>query len=405
MPAGRSKFRMSKEPTLDRRFLQRRPQTVGFPGDQCPAQRLFFFQARNAIYHGLRALRLSPGDVVLLPSYLCAAAIEPVIVFGASVEFYRINLNCRPDFADLERRINRRTKAVLAVHYFGFPCDIAKFRELCDGHKLSLIEDCAHVLRGDIEGKPIGSFGDISVFSWRKFLPMLDGGELVLNVPGDISVPWHKETYVFDLKVAKNLVEQSAEYGDSGSLKILGSLLELTNRGRNLLRRKGNATALKPPVDSNDLEFDESQINLPMSRISRWVLERSDILTILAKRRENYAFFKREFSSAAGICLMFPESGVQHSPWVFPLVFEGAEKAHLALRARGIPAVTWDGVRHPSIPRGKFPEADFLYANLVMLPVHQNLNKRDLHTIVEESHSIRQSCDPGTAGNHTGAPN
>ena len=404
MPAEVSQFRISKDPVLTRRFLKFFPSVANAPGAHNLAQRYFFFQARNAIYHGLRALRPSPGDKVLLPSYLCAAAIEPVLALRAKVEFYRIDRNCQPDFNDIERRIRPETRVVLAVHYFGYPCNIANFREFCDKRGLLLVEDCAHVFQDEVQGKPLGSYGDISVFSWRKFLPLYDGGELVLNVPRKLSVTWTKEGTLSTVRAAKHLVEQSASYTDSGSLRALVSSLELAKGGWDRLRRKKTKTTPKPCTDFVGVEFDQSLVDLPMSRISRWVFRRSDVSAIVAKRRENYAFLMRELSSISGIRMMFPDLGAHHCPWVFPLVFEGIEDAHLTLRARGIPAVTWGGVRHPSVPSGEFPEAEFLYKNLVMLPVHQNLSEADLHAIVQESRLICRSYGSTAVGNQASAP-
>jgi len=115
---------------------------------------------------------------VLVPAYICASAVEPIEAFGAKVVFYEVGRDCLPDVSDLEAKIDDRTRAVLAVHYFGFPCGIRQIRKICDRHGLSLIEDCAHVLRGEDGGQPLGTFGEASVFSWRKFLPLYDGGEL-----------------------------------------------------------------------------------------------------------------------------------------------------------------------------------------------------------------------------------
>jgi dTDP-4-amino-4,6-dideoxygalactose transaminase len=395
---------MSKDPRLTRRFLKLFPSVANAPGAHNLSQRYFFFQARNAIYHGLRALRLSPGDVALLPSYLCAAAIEPVLALRAKVEFYRIDRDCQPDFNDIERRVRPETRVVLAVHYFGFPCDIESFREFCDKRGLLLVEDCAHVFQDEVNGKPLGSYGDISVFSWRKFLPLCDGGELILKVPRELSVTWTKESVLSSVRAAKHLVEQSASHTDSGSLKALVSSFEFAKRGWDHLRRENANPAAKPSTDFVGVEFDPSLVDLPMSRISRWVFRRSDVSAIVAKRRENYAYLMRELSSISGIRMVFPDLGSHCCPWVFPLVFKGIENAHLALRARGISAVTWGGVRHPLVPSGGFPEAEFLYRNLVMLPVHQDLSEPDLHAIVQESRLICRSDGRTAVGNQASAP-
>jgi len=180
--------------------------------------------------------------------------------------------------------------------------------------------------------------------------------------------------------------------------------LEFAKRGWDRLRRENANTARKPSTDFVGVEFDQSLVDLPMSRISHWTLRRSDVSAIVAKRRENYAFLLRQLSSISGIRMVFPDLGARHCPWVFPVVFEGIEGAHLTLRARGIPAVTWGAVRHPSMPSGEFPVAEFLYKNLVMLPVHQDLCEPDLHAIVQESRSICRSYGSVAVGNQGAAP-
>src|SRR2546425_12939059 len=85
------------------------------------AARYSFFQARNAIYHSLSLLGIERGSRVLAPSYICRAAIDPLIAYGTDVDFYKVRADCSIDLKDLEARITPRTQAVLIVHYFGFP--------------------------------------------------------------------------------------------------------------------------------------------------------------------------------------------------------------------------------------------------------------------------------------------
>lgn len=133
------------------------------------AQSYFFFWARNALYHGLKALGVSPGAHVLLPAYLCRAAVEPFEAFGAEVEFYNVGRQCSASLAEIEAKIRPRTEVLLTVHYFGFPQQIRQFRELCDRHKLLLMEDCAHVFGAPTSTQLLGTFGDASVFSGESF--------------------------------------------------------------------------------------------------------------------------------------------------------------------------------------------------------------------------------------------
>jgi perosamine synthetase len=373
---------MTDSPVLSHKYLKATFHKTSLP-DREDQRRYFFFWTRNAIFHGLRALGLSPGDVVLIPSYICSSAIQPILAYGAKTDFYEIHSDCQPSFSDLESKVRPQTKAVLAVHYFGFPCDIRRFRELCDQHHLYLIEDCAHALRGEVDGRRIGTFGDISVFGWRKFLPLYDGGELVLNSsPRDFTVDWCKESRLFTLKVAKNLLDRSIASGRHPLLRALADLAGRSRGGWDWLLRRAKRRSPALSVNSNSASFDKGIVNLPTSRLSRWLLGRSDIDAILAKRRSNYLYLRRALSSVSGLIILFADSTSDVFPWAFPVVFQGVEDAHLALRRRGIPAVRWE-VTQPPISRESFPGAAFLSENLVLLPLHQSLSEKDLRTIVE----------------------
>ena len=157
-------------------------------GQAPSAPRYYFFWARNAIYHCLNLLNIKPGSRVLLPAYICRAAVDPFLAYGLHVDFYSVKSDCAADIGDIQARITADTKAVLAAHYFGFPQEIQQIRDLCDRYQIALIEDCAHVLTGEIGGRPMGTFGDAAIFSWRKFLPVYDGGELVMNRPSRMSI-------------------------------------------------------------------------------------------------------------------------------------------------------------------------------------------------------------------------
>jgi dTDP-4-amino-4,6-dideoxygalactose transaminase len=347
-----------------------------------------FFWARNALYYSLEALGITPGSHVLLPSYLCTAAVEAFTVFGAEVEFYEIGRDCEPDFGDLESKVRPATKAVLAVHYFGFPQNIRAFRDLCDRHQIALIEDCAHVLRTDSEGQMLGSFGDASVFSWRKFLPLYDGAELRLNRPAKaLHIHWKREHLSFTLKVAKCLLDRLLENFNGRLAGMLSQGLEFSKT----IWRKATGTRIDQPllaVDSNQASFDPCLLNCRISRVSKWLFNHSDISAVVQRRRDNFLFLQQELRLARGVRPLHRELPADVCPWVYPVFFDDFPEAHLFLRNKGIPAVTWGGVRPHTSSLQPFPDADFLYDNLVFLPVHQNLTRDALKQIVQAAAEI-----------------
>ena len=144
-------------------------------------------------------------------------------------------------------------------------------------------------------------------------------------------------------------------------------------------------------VEKTDVTFDAGLVNQPMSRLSKMVFRHSDVSAIVAKRRANYLFLQRELASVYRLEFFVPELPTGICPWIFPLVLGGESSACATMRAQGIPAVTWNGVRPSGMSWDLFPDADYLYKNLVFLPVHQNLSEQELRQIVQAVKLIQQS--------------
>jgi dTDP-4-amino-4,6-dideoxygalactose transaminase len=354
----------------------------------------YFLWARNAIYHSLRVAKLSPGDEVLVPSYVCKVVPEAILAHGAKVAFYRLDRKCCPDFTDLEGRIGARTRCLIAVHYFGFPQPIARLREFCLRHNLFFIEDCAHVLQSEAAGQPLGSFGDVSVFSLRKFFPIYDGGELILNQPGaGLNMEWSGENLLFTLKVTKDILDQLVSRTTNPMIRFPYSLVQLLKKPfLGLLHSDQDSEVWD--VEKTGATFDRRLVNHSISRLSRMILTHSDPSEVVTARRANYLFLQQELAKVDGLRFLVPELPTGVCPWVFPVFFDERPGACSAMREEGIPAVTWEGVRPVGLQLGLFPDADFLYSNLVFLPVHQSLATENLHQIVRAAKRIQQSKSP-----------
>jgi dTDP-4-amino-4,6-dideoxygalactose transaminase len=140
-----------------------------------------------ALQLAVTALGCGPGDEVVLPSLNFVAAANAVVLAGATPVFCDIagddDLNLDP--ADLEARLGPRTKAVIALHYGGLPCDMTAILELCTPRGIAVIEDAAHAPGARLAGRPAGSMGDIGCFSFfsNKNLPIGEGGAVVTNDP------------------------------------------------------------------------------------------------------------------------------------------------------------------------------------------------------------------------------
>ncbi|CAG1022665.1 partial GDP-perosamine synthase, partial [Methylococcales bacterium] len=111
--------------------------------------------ARTALAHALLHAKIGRGNSVLLPAYHCPAMVSPLAWLGVEPVFYPIRQDTSVDVNVLSGLVRPDTRAVLAVHYFGFIQDMRPLREFCDIHGLVLIEDCAHAFFGSVDGQSL----------------------------------------------------------------------------------------------------------------------------------------------------------------------------------------------------------------------------------------------------------
>ena len=136
-----------------------------------------------ALHMALLALVVGTGDEVIVPALTFVADINTVRLVGASPVLADCtsldDWNIDPD--DIARKITPKTKAVMIVHYAGYPCDMTAIESLCRERNLYLIEDAAHAVGAEYRGRKCGTFGDIACFSFftNKNLSVGEGGMYV----------------------------------------------------------------------------------------------------------------------------------------------------------------------------------------------------------------------------------
>ncbi|MGH2571660.1 MAG: DegT/DnrJ/EryC1/StrS family aminotransferase [bacterium] len=138
----------------------------------------------TALHLAVIAAGARPGDEVILPSFTFPATANAVLYEGATpvlVDVDPATLNV--DVAQVAAAIGKRTKAVIGVHLFGFPCEIEALRELCDERGVFLVEDAACAIGTKVGGRDAGTFGDVACFSLhaRKVVTCGEGGVLTTS--------------------------------------------------------------------------------------------------------------------------------------------------------------------------------------------------------------------------------
>ena len=137
-----------------------------------------------ALHLALAAIGLDEGDEVILPTMTFAASGEVVLYFNAKpvlVDSLRGSFHMDP--AAVERAITPRTRAIIPVHYAGYPCEMDEILQIAKRHGLKVIEDAAHALPSSYKGRPVGTMGDITCFSFyaTKTLTTGEGGMITTD--------------------------------------------------------------------------------------------------------------------------------------------------------------------------------------------------------------------------------
>lgn len=185
---SRQRLRALAQLLLPHRWLNgpARPELEQEIGAAFGGEAIGFGTGREGLLALLRAMRIRPGEEVIVQGYTCVVVPNAVAAAGGTAVFADIDpgtLNLNLD--EVRRALSPRTRAIICQHTFGIPADTAGLRAICDEHQLALIEDCAHILPDDAGPKQVGEHGDFLLLSFGR-------DKAVSGVSGGMVVSRHK---------------------------------------------------------------------------------------------------------------------------------------------------------------------------------------------------------------------
>lgn len=136
------------------------------------------------LHLSLAALNIGEGDEVITSPITFPATANVIIHQKATPVFVDVEMDTlNIDVNKIEEKITPKTKAIMPVHFAGYPCDMGKIMDIAKRHKLSVIEDAAHAIESECNGKKIGNIGDFTSFSFyaTKNITTGEGGMLTTN--------------------------------------------------------------------------------------------------------------------------------------------------------------------------------------------------------------------------------
>ena len=382
-------------PALNQLFTKGISYKTVFPLNQ--EKSFLFFSARYALSAGIKAAGIELDDTVLLPSYNCWTEIEPFLHAGIRTVYYRINSDLTVDFDDLLKKIKytNKVKALLVTHFLGFPQPIDKIKNICKESRLLLIEDCAHAFLSDFNGKALGSYGDISIFSLLKTLSVPNGGVLVINNQDITYRRNHEDPNLFStIYCAAELLKNRTclnnnSYGEkvnkflyNGFYNTL-SIIRMTLAGFRKYVHPSGLYLVRPDA----YIYNENICAWGMSAVSKAILSQTDFERVKDIRRKNYQYLLKYFLEHERGKLPFRELSPGVCPLFFPIILDSSEtreKIYTILKNKGVITHPWWDRFHPDIPWKEFPDAVYLKEKLFGLPIHQDLTYDHLDRIIEE---------------------
>ena len=348
-------------------FLTQGPAVKKFEdslANHTPAPYCIGFSSGTAALHAAYAAAgIGKGDEVIMPALTFVATGNAALYLNARPVFADIDeVSANMDVRDAEKKITKRTKAIVPVDYAGRPTDLAGFRALAKRHRLVLIEDGAQSLGATYRGKPVGSQADMTMFSFHpvKSITTGEGGAIVTN--------------------NKNYYEFLRMFRTHG----------LTRDAKKLKDRTKAAWHQEMQVLGNNYRITDIQAALGVSQMKK-------LDGFIAKRRAAAKRYFRLLADVPGIKLP-PRAELDNSAWHLFVVRVDArvrDRVFAAMRAKGIgvqvhylPVYMHPYYQDLGYKKGLCPKTEEFSAGALSLPLFPTIAAKQQQFVVDTLRSI-----------------
>ena len=353
-----------------------------------------FNSGRSSLIAILKAMEIKNGDEVIIQSFTCNAAVNPIKYIGATPVFVDINDDLNISIKDLKNKITPKTKAIMVQHTFGSPAEIDKIKEICLEKKIYLIEDCAHSLGAMYKGEFCGFFGDASFFSFGrdKVISSVYGGMVTVN----------NELLIDEVsKFQKELKNPSVFWTIQQLLHpvlLNRIILPLYNIkiGRILMALFLNLNILSKAVTKK-----EGMGILPEYFPKKMPSSLSYLAINQLKKLENYNNHRREIAQYYNHLFLKGETNDNSIYLKYPVFVDNPSEIINKLRKYNIYINDgWSG--SPIVPSstdlnkvcykmGSCPNSEEVSKKIILLPTHINISKKDAKMVFDCLENIRQN--------------
>lgn len=316
-----------------------------------------------ALHLGMRLLGIKEGDEVITPALTFVATVNAIRYVGATPIFCDIssvdNLTINPDL--LERLITSRTKAIVVMHYGGFPCEMDEIMAIARKHGLKVLEDACHGPLSEYHGRKLGTIGDIGCFSFfsNKNISTGEGGILVTN---------------------------NRDYFEKGMLLRSHGMTTLSYE-----RSTGHSTTYDVVELGYNYRIDDIHSAIALAQIEK-------LNNDLNKRKSIREKYIEKLEDNEKIIIPFKNNTEPVSNYIFPIVLKESNSIFRDLfRTKLHDAGIQTSVHYPSANRfsiyksynkHNLPITEYVTDNEVTLPMYAKLTDKQISYIIQSIKSV-----------------
>jgi len=304
--------------------------------------------------HGLSlALRLAGvdrGDEVISTPLTCTATNMPILQAGGQIVWADVKKDFNIDPKSINVNVTAKTKAVVVVHWGGYPCDMEEIYSICKYHNIPVIEDCAHAYGSSYKGYPIGDchYSNYAMFSFQaiKHLTSVDGGALCCRSKEDYKRGKLLRWYGIDRESPRTDFRCEADIAEWGY--------------------KFHMNDVCATVGLSNMELAEKNINIST---------------------QNASYYEKEFSDIDGIELTQMDKNRKHSYWLFTMLVDRRSEFTYMMGSKGIAVsrVHERNDKHTCFLRSRreLPGLESIMEKMICIPVGWWVTPEDRQYIVE----------------------
>ncbi len=320
-----------------------------------------------ALHVSTSSIDIKPGDEVITTPLTFVASANCVVYRGGTPIFADIKKNTyNIDPNEIKKKITPKTKAIIPVHFAGQPCDMDEICEIAQENDLYIIEDAAHAIDAEYNGKKIGNISDLTVFSFHpvKNMTTAEGGMVTTN-----SEELYEKLLMFRTHgISKDAIKR---FGKSGDFYY-------------------------------DMKYLGFRYNMSELHASLGIHQLNKLQDFQKRRREIVKIYERELKSIEEVKLPYVKNNIKHSWHLYVIqleleklrrdrdfIFKALREENIGVNVHYIPVHYHSYYQKRfGLNKGILPNVEWLYPRLLTIPLFSKMNDKDVYDVINALEKI-----------------